>query len=200
MGGAFVNYRTGDGEWAALLIFKALTCRFGADQVFYASSSILPGDNYPEEIHRWLAKTDVLLTVIGSRWLVKDDFGNRRLDEKNDWVRHEIRTAFAHGVRVIPVLLDDVARLSEHDLPSDIAALANCQHLRLRHRDRDDVAALVDKLTPFLQPATNEPWRARIHDARGAVQGAGVLLAGQYVLVAIQSGSVVAMSWLAVEA
>ena len=40
MPGVFVNYRTGDGEWAAALIKRELSARFGADQVFYASQSI----------------------------------------------------------------------------------------------------------------------------------------------------------------
>jgi serine protease Do len=185
VGGVFVNYRTGDGDWAALLIARELSTRFGADQVFHASRSIRPGDDFADEIEQRLANSDVLLAVIGDRWLLaNDDLGNRRLDNADDWVRHEIRTAFAHKVRVIPVLLDDVAPLSESDLPHDIAALARCQYLRMHHRDRDDreVAALVDELTTLLPSAANEPWRVRIRDVSGVVRGAGVLLDNEYVL------------------
>jgi len=189
VGGVFVNYRTGDGGWAALLIARELATRFGTNQVFHASRSIRPGDNYTKEIQRGLANCDVLLSVIGNRWLLtQDDFGNRCLDNTDDWVRYEIRTAFASNVTVIPVLLDDVARLSERDLPSDIAALAHCQYLRLHHRDRDDryVAELVDELARHLPSTVDEPWRVRIRDANGVVRGAGVLPANQHVLTCAQ--------------
>src|SRR5689334_21346169 len=164
MGGVFVNYRTGDAEWAALLIDRELRTRFGADQVFYASRSIQAGDDFAREIERRLANSDVLLAVIGDRWLETDDTGRRKIDDPDDWVRHEIRTAFAHDVRVIPILLDDTPVVPKNGLPDDIAALATCQYLRLRHHDRDDheVAALVNDLTWLLPPRTAEPWRVRI--------------------------------------
>lgn len=183
MGGVFVNYRTKDGEWPARMIANELAARFGAHQVFYASTSIRPGDDFAREIRRRLAGSDILLAVVGESWLA-DASGRRRIDDPDDWVRYEIRAAFEHGVRVIPVLIDDVPRLSEDDLPADIGALARCQYLRLRHRDRanGDVVALVDELTALLPARGAEPWRARVRDVRGAVRGAGVLLGGEYVL------------------
>jgi hypothetical protein len=182
MGGVFINYRTGDGGWAARLIFRELSTRLGADRVFFASRSIPAGDDFTQVIPRQLINSDVLLAVIGKQWLATAGDG-RRLDDADDWVRREIRTAFAHQVRVIPVLLDDVALLSERDLPDDIAALARCQYRRLYHRGRDeDVVALVDELTKLLPSGAGEPWRVRIRDASGAVRGAGVLLANEHVL------------------
>lgn len=188
MGGVFVNYRTGDGEWAALLIDRELKNRFGADQVFYASRSIQPGDDFAREIERRLANSDVLLAVIGDRWLETDAAGRNRIDDPDDWVRHEIRTAFAHDVRVIPVLLDDTPLLPKSGLPEDIAPLANCQYLRLRHHGRDDheVTVLVNELTRLLPPRAAEPWRVRVRDGRGTVRGAGVLLSDQHVFTCAQ--------------
>jgi hypothetical protein len=190
----FINYRTGDGEWAAALLDEALKHRFGADQVFYASRSIEPGSDFAEEIRRRLVHSDVLLAVIGKRWLGTDGNGRRRIDKPDDWVRQEIRLAFEHRVRVIPVLLDEAPLLPKTGIPDDIAALARCQYLRLRHRDRDghDVLTLVNELTRLLPPRAVEPWRVRIHDERGAVRGAGVLLSDEHVLTAahVVSGEV----------
>jgi hypothetical protein len=161
----FISYSTGDGDWAARLIFEELSTRFGANEVFPASGSIMTGDEFTRAAQRQLTHVDALLAVIGSRWeKAADEFGVRRLDKADDYVRHEIRTAFAHKVRVIPVLLDDRAPLLESNLPEDIAALAHCQYLRL-HRCERDVAALVDTLTILLPPDTGEQGRARILDA-----------------------------------
>jgi serine protease Do len=183
VGGVFVNYRTGDGDWAARLIEQELAARFGSDWVFYASRSIRPGDDFTQEIEKRLAESAVLLAVIGRQWLsAADDAGNRRLDSSGDWVRREIRTAAAHQVRVIPVLLDGVARPEERDLPDDISVVARSQYLRLHHREAHGVQALVDEITRLLPSGAGEPWRVRIRDARGAVLGAGVLLAGEHVL------------------
>ncbi|MFD7658610.1 toll/interleukin-1 receptor domain-containing protein [Actinosynnema sp. NPDC059797] len=77
--GVFVSYRTGDGDWAATLIARELESRFGADRVFLASRTIRPGDDFTEQIDRWLARSDVLLAVIGPRWLTASNGRGRRL-------------------------------------------------------------------------------------------------------------------------
>jgi hypothetical protein len=175
----FVNYRTGDGDWAATFIYTKLSPLFGADQVFLASKSIPPGDHYPSNIEARLASSQVVLALIGEKWLTSP-----RLKEPGDWVRREIRFAFSRRIPVIPVLLDGVPRLSERDLPDDIAALARCQDRRLHHDDPDDGAinGLADRLRSMFPCGVGEPWRVRIRDRGGAVLGAGVLLANEYVL------------------
>lgn len=183
MGGVFVNYRTGDGEWAAKMIDGELCERFGADQVFYASRSIRPGEDFRRVIRKRAAECDVLLAVIGKRWLAPGGDGRRALDHPDDMVREEIRIALRHNVRVIPVLLDDVPRLSPADLPADLVDVAFLQYVRLNHREPTDreIAQLVDELSALPKHAT-EPWRVRICDTAGRIRGAGVALAGGYVL------------------
>jgi len=181
--GVFISYRTGDGDWAARLIYEKLSTRIGVDQVCYASWSINAGDDFPRVIQRRLARIDVLLAVIGPHWeTAEDEFGKRRLDRYDDYVRYEIRTALKRKVRVIPVLLDGRAPLSENDLPDDIAALARRQYLRLHHRGEGGLAELMDTLAMLLPSGTGEPWRVRIRNTRGEVRGAGVLLGDQHVL------------------
>lgn len=39
------------------------------------------------------------------RWiLARDEYGRRRVDDADDWVRHEIRLALEHGKTVMPLL------------------------------------------------------------------------------------------------
>ncbi|MFD8500162.1 TIR domain-containing protein [Amycolatopsis sp. NPDC059657] len=152
MGGVFVNYRTGDGDFAATLINRVLTARFGADQVFLASRSIRPGEDFTQKIIERLHDCDVLLAVIGARWhSVTDRQRKRELTAPDDWVHREIAEAFRHGLRVIPVFLDHAIALTESELPEDIAALARCQFLRLSHRnDTRDLSRLVDELSDLV--------------------------------------------------
>lgn len=152
MPGVFVNYRTGDGEWAAALVKRELSARFGADQVFYASQSIRLGEDFSREILSGLRRCEVLLALIGPRWVgAVDREGVRRLDKADDWVRREITEAFQSGLRVIPVLMDGIDPLTEADLPDALQRLARCQYLRIHHRSDDlDLPRLVDELVELV--------------------------------------------------
>ena len=184
MGGVFVNYRTGDSEWAAYLIARALVRRFGAHQVFYASTSIEVGEDFRRRIESRVPDCDVLISVIGPRWLEPEPDGTRRIDDPEDWVHKELRLAFENDVHIIPVLLDDTPRLLPERLPADIADLAHRQFIRLRHRERDDhdLLLLLDEVADRLPEHATEPWRVRVHDLDGRVRGAGVLLGDEHVL------------------
>ncbi|MEV6236935.1 toll/interleukin-1 receptor domain-containing protein [Lentzea sp. NPDC051838] len=152
MPGVFVNYRTGDGEWAAALVKRELSARFGADQVFYASQSIRLGEDFSREILSGLRRCEVLLALIGPRWSgAVDREGVRRLEKTDDWVRREITEAFQCGLRVIPVLMDGISPLTEDDLPDALKRLARCQYLRIHHRSDDlDLPRLVDELVELV--------------------------------------------------
>lgn len=164
MGGVFVNYRTGDGDWAAALIARELAVKFGQEKVFYASKSIQVGEDFTTRILQGLRQCAILLVVIGPQWLHKTDRqGARRLDNPEDWVRREIIEAFSCGLRVIPVFLDSTEVISERDLPDDLASLARCQYLRLHHRNDDrDVARLLEEVGTILDGAVPSadvvPW------------------------------------------
>ncbi|WP_439656047.1 toll/interleukin-1 receptor domain-containing protein [Lentzea sp. HUAS TT2] len=165
MPGVFVNYRTGDGEWAAALVKRELSARFGADQVFYASQSIRLGEDFSREILSGLRRCEVLLALIGPRWVhAVDREGVRRLDKPDDWVRRELLEAFDCGLRVIPVLMDGIDPLREADLPDALKRVARCQYLRIHHRSDDlDLPRLVDELVELVpelltpRPAPSAP-------------------------------------------
>ncbi len=152
----FINYRTGDEENSAALIDQELSRRFGSDLIFRASKSIPLGEDYTLGLPTAVRKSEVLLAVIGSRWLtVVDDQGRNCLHNETDWLRKEILEAFEHAVRVIPILVGrTLPRLCSSDLPPELAMLADCQYYRLDHRSSeanlrtlgDDLVALVPSL------------------------------------------------------
>jgi O-acetyl-ADP-ribose deacetylase (regulator of RNase III) len=146
----FVNYRVLEQPGYATLLYRELAHRFGRESVFLASRSIHLGDDFVREVFDNLRRCQVLLAVIGPRWL---EFGGGKFD----WVHREIAEAFKLGIRVIPVLLEDAELPDEAALPEDIKALRRCQHVRLRHYSIDaDIAKLVDELRGKL-PALREP-------------------------------------------
>jgi O-acetyl-ADP-ribose deacetylase (regulator of RNase III) len=159
----FVNYRVREQAGYAALLHRELAARFGLDNVFLASRSIRPGEDFVQRIRESLRQCLVLLAVMGPHWLESGggitDVGG--FDADHDWVHWEIAEAFARGIRVVPVLIEDADLPGETSLPVRIARLARCQYVRLRHHSIDgDIAQLVDVLrrtVPALEPRVSEP-------------------------------------------
>ena len=106
----FINFRNYDGDWAALAIRNTLAERFGAREVFLSSFSIQLAAHFEDELLRHAGDCDVMLALIGPRWLtVTGADGQPKLGAADDWVCREIATALAAGRRVVPVLLSGAA-------------------------------------------------------------------------------------------
>ncbi len=131
-GGIFVSYRRDDAAYPAGWLADRLAGRFGAGRVFKDVVSILPGDDFVEDIRTALRSCAVLLAVIGVRWLaVTGEEGRRRIDDPQDFVRFEIEAALARNVPVIPVLVDGARMPGAADLPARLRGLARRQALEL---------------------------------------------------------------------
>ncbi|MEU8763898.1 TIR domain-containing protein [Streptomyces sp. NPDC048659] len=146
----FINYRTGDGNEIAALLYQSLTRRFGEDAAFFAGESIRAGQNFAHELLTHVRRSSVLLPVIGPDWS-----GDRRLHDEDDWVRTEIAEALRCGVPVIPVIRGRrTDRLDAADLPSELAELAELQSLRIdsasHDRDLREIGEAVAELVPRL--------------------------------------------------
>ena len=143
----FVNYRGDDEPWAAMFLATELTARFVPGSVFLDCRSIQLGDDYRPALLGAVARSSILLVVIGERWLTASRDGNRLLDDEQDWVRRDIALAGATGVRVIPVLIGKAELPDAADLPGDIEFLAHRQFLQIRRRyGWSDLEQLVTSL------------------------------------------------------
>jgi hypothetical protein len=131
-GRIFVSYRREETAFAAAWLFDKLASHFGRKNVFKDVDSIHPGDDFVEVITTAVGSCDVLLALIGDRWLtVTGQDGQRRLDDPDDFVRLEIEAALARSVRVIPVLVEGARMPSGDELPASLAKLARRQALEL---------------------------------------------------------------------
>ena len=104
-----LNYRRGDAAGNAGRLHEALAERFGEENVFMDIDTIEPGVDFVEAIEHAVGSCDVFLAMTGQHWLTAaDQWGQRRLDHADDFVRLEIEAALRRGIRVIPVLVQDV--------------------------------------------------------------------------------------------
>ncbi|MFN0060666.1 MAG: TIR domain-containing protein [Planctomycetota bacterium] len=175
MASLFINYRWRDSAGHAGRLFDRLAAHFGADQVFMDIDDIEPGQDIFQVVDAKLAACRTLLVVIGREWLaMTDDKGRRRLDAPEDLVRAEIVSAFAHNLRVIPVLVGGAAMPSAADLPEPLRELPR----RLAHTLRDerfalDVAELIQSIDDAMTERASDDalldgdWRADVKTRDG---------------------------------
>lgn len=151
-GGIFVSYRRQDSGHLAGRLYDRLAERFGEGRVFMDVDTIAPGVDFAEEISRAVAACQVLVAVVGPAWLTAtDERGRRRLDDPDDFVRLEIETALARGVRVIPVLAQGAVMPGRDDLPESLADLARRNALFIRHESfRSDAGRLLAAIEQVL--------------------------------------------------
>lgn len=170
MSGIFICYRRGDSApWAGRL-YDALVREWGADQVFMDVDTIAPGEDFRDAISVTVARSDVVLVVIGPEWVgAPDASGGRRLDDEGDIHRTEVASALAGRVRVIPVLVGGAQVPKVNELPEPIRDLAFRNAVVLEDRRfGSDVRALQDALVRFAEDLA----RRRAKEAAAAAAAA----------------------------
>ena len=154
----FVSYRREDAEGHAGRLFEDLSKHFGEDSVFMDVAGIEPGIDFRKAIDRNIAKCGVLLSVIGKTWLTsQDEFGKRRIDNPNDFVRLETAAALKRDIPVIPVLVHGARMPRPEDLPDDLSELAFRNGVELTHARWDSDVNLLIKALARLDTAPPPP-------------------------------------------
>jgi hypothetical protein len=152
-GQIFISYRRQDSSAWAGRLSDHLSNHFPANQIFMDVDSVDLGEDFVKTIEETVGSCDVLIAVIGKDWLTsRDQAGQRRLDNPEDFVRIEIATALKRGIRVIPVLVDGVEMPRSNDLPDDLKALVRRNALQLSHeRFRTDSERLESAVVRALE-------------------------------------------------
>ena len=145
----FINYRHDDSFPYVRLLYDRLREWLGDGHCFMDVDQITLGDDWKQVLDLRVTRCDVLLAVIGPRWLTAaDSEGRRRLDDAEDFVRWEIRGALARGKRVIPVLVGGAPLLRADELPPDLVPLAGLQAQALTQARFDkDVESLIEAVS-----------------------------------------------------
>jgi hypothetical protein len=148
VGRIFVSYRREDAEGEAGRLFDDLAGHFGEDSIFLDVAAIEVGRDFRKAIDESVATCSVLLAIIGKDWIeVKNESGQRRLDDPADFVRLETASALKRDIPVIPVLVRGAKMPRPEQLPDDLRELAYRNGVELTHaRWRSDLDLLVKAL------------------------------------------------------
>ena len=166
LGGVFISYRREDSGGFAGRIYDRLISRLGRDGVFFDVDNIPPGLDFVDVLSERVGKCDALVAVIGKAWNPVSDKDHRpRIDDPNDFVRVEIETALARGVRVIPVLVDGAAMPRAEDLPESLRKLTRRQGIEISHARFDSDA---ERLTEALSQLEEELGKRQTRVAKSA--------------------------------
>jgi formylglycine-generating enzyme required for sulfatase activity len=119
-----ISYRRADTEVMAGRIRDRLADRYGGDTVFMDIDDIPYGKDFRTHIFETIVQSDVLLVIVGQRWLGAGRGGTRRIDNETDFVRLEVETALSNAVPIIPVLVGSARMPQPTQLPESLKNLA----------------------------------------------------------------------------
>lgn len=149
--GIFISYRHADALPHARLLQVSLCECFPDVPLFMDLDSIEAGLDFAKVISDAVNSCGVMVALIGPNWAtLAGKEGRRRLDDPDDYVRFEIRTALKRGIRVIPVLVEGAKPPSQQELPSDLRRLARLNALKMScdHRyqyDAERLMSIIDR-------------------------------------------------------
>jgi serine/threonine protein kinase len=150
----FLCYRREDSFDATHRLYEELATRFGEKSVVMDIDTIPPGEDFRDFLEKAVNRCGVMLAVIGDHWLkIRNEKGQRRLDQRMDYVRFEIATALDLKKPVIPILVGKASMPSAEDLPRELRDLAFLQAAELRsaRNYQDHVDRLIKRLEEILR-------------------------------------------------
>ena len=147
----FISYRRDDTADETKRLEEQLEKLQG--QVFRDVSAIDVGEKFPKRIETALKEADIVIVVIGKRWLnISDERGRRRLENPNDYVRREIKYSLRRAesdelMDIIPVLVQGARMPKAEELPDDLRALTEINaHRIVSETFADDVEELSKRI------------------------------------------------------
>ena len=139
MPGIFICYRRGDTAGFARALYDRLVAKFGESRVFIdIDARIPPGQDFTKVIEERVSSCDVLVALMGKRWLAARRARQRRIDDPMDFVRLEIETALNREIPVIPALLEGANMARADQLPDSLATLPSLQAVQIAHERFDE--------------------------------------------------------------
>jgi predicted ATPase len=153
----FISYRRLDAAPYAGRLYDGLAELLGEDRVFMDVDTIQPGVDFAELTLSTVARSRVVLAVVGPGWLAAaDEHGRPRLDDADDFVRRELELALSSDVTILPVLVDGARMPASGQVPASLEAFCRRQALEMSDRRwRADLAHLAEVLAQAGVPAAS---------------------------------------------
>src|SRR5882724_4338926 len=112
-----ISYRRSDSDAIAGRIRDRLANHYGENAIFMDIDSIPFGTDFRRHVQGALSECDIMIAVIGPKWLGPRRHGLTRIKDDTDPVRIEIETALQRDLQVIPVLVNRAAMPRPEELP-----------------------------------------------------------------------------------
>src|SRR4051794_15983660 len=119
-----ISYRRADSQDIAMRIRDRLAARYGKRSVFTDIDSIPLGRDFLRHINSELSTSDVLLAVVGPRWIRGGGEQGQGIGEETDYVRIEVEGALKRDMPVIPILVGGAKMPKPAELPEGLRAFA----------------------------------------------------------------------------
>jgi formylglycine-generating enzyme required for sulfatase activity len=170
-GKIFISYRRDDDASAAARVSDRLASKFGKANLFIDVDNLLAGQRFDEELAKTLEACDVLIAVIGQRWM--DLLKAKITSDERDYVREEIAAALQRRIVVVPARVGREGQLPRlpraEDLPANIRDLVLYQKQDVTHeRFGRDIGELIKAITVV---RSNRPIKVDAAIIHGAPDG-----------------------------
>src|SRR5262245_56647112 len=162
MANIIISYRRSDSAAIAGRIRDRLGEYYGADAVFMDIDSIPFGIDFRQQIQEVVTKNDIMLALIGPKWMGAKKGGRFRIGgDKDDPVRIEIETALKQRMPLIPVLVGGASMPKSSALPESLQKLcflnaAEVDDGRDFHLHLDCLIRAMDRLLTESNPGALE--------------------------------------------
>src|SRR5262249_38172060 len=158
------------------------------------------------QIAEALAATDVLLAIVGPRWLGRGEGGESRIDNEADPVRVEIELALKRQIPIIPVIVGKGEMPTTAELPASMVDFAFRHSVTVDGgRDFDHhVSSLIRALEDLLKakstgsasaPAASSPASRTKTAGRRRLRSSGALMASIIAALVVLVASGAALYW-----
>lgn len=138
----FISYRREDTAAEAISVANQLREHFGLDAVFLDVESMDAGSKWTTDLHHAIQSARVVI-VLGPDWLRSgmNEWGQRRIDSEDDWVRKEVALALSVDKVVVPVLVRGAHLPPSSVLPVNIRTLSERNFISLNSVEESSLSS-----------------------------------------------------------
>ena len=150
----FISYRREGSSTFAGILHDTLCRSFPSAGIFKDKNKLHAGKDFKKQIEDAIDRSSIMLVLINKGWAkLTDQQGRKKLFSKEDFIRHEIRTAILKEKHILPVLFEGGQMPDKKDLPADIKKLSDYQAHEI---DPDNTVKSINKLVELILSLTTE--------------------------------------------
>jgi predicted acylesterase/phospholipase RssA len=120
MASIFISYRREDTESTTGRIYERLAKEYGKASVMMDIDNIPYGVDFRNYLQEQLAECEVMIAVVGTKWLGPRRGRQPRINDDSDWIRLEIETALKRNIPLIPALVHSARMPKADSVPKSI--------------------------------------------------------------------------------